>query len=83
MIVPIKGNSRQKRENTSECVHEAVYEAFGRKRKVRSRKGLRTWNAEIETTIRQKQYAYKVSLQTNTEVAKSIYKRGKGIMLKS
>lgn len=48
---------------------------MGKKRKVRSRKILGILDAEIEAGIQENQQAYEISLQKNTEEARSTYKR--------
>jgi cell division septum initiation protein DivIVA len=53
---------------------KAAQETTGKKRKFRSRKGLRIWNEEIEKAIEEKQKAYEQWLQQNTEESKDIYK---------
>lgn len=42
-------------ENIRQCMHQAAYETLGRRKKVRSKKGLRIWNADILNAIEEKQ----------------------------
>lgn len=61
-------------QNIKNCIEKAAREAIGKKNKIRSKKGLKIWNTEIENAIKEKQKAYKQWLQQNNEESKHIYK---------
>lgn len=61
-------------QNIKNCIEKAANEVLGKKKKLRSRKGLRIWNRNIEEAIKEKQEAYLQWLQQKTDLAKEKYK---------
>ena len=59
-------------QNIKYGVEKQHNKLLGKKRKVRSKKGLRIWNEEIEYSVKEKQNDYKQWLQQNNEESKQI-----------
>lgn len=69
-----KDNIEMEWGNIKQCIKEAAAEALGRKKKIRSKKGLRIWNEEIANAIEEKKAAYHLYLQASTEENREVYK---------
>jgi len=59
------------------CIEKAAYETLAKKKKIRSKKGLRQWNQQVKEAIDKKKQTYQKYLQTKSEESKEIYKEAR------